>query len=758
MKILLAYFRLPSVRTSALVYFLIAGVLTRVPLFDYLGYEFSAVMTIPAALISGLLTISFITVHMFQPLSRRKFLLVITHYVIVNATLLLVPLAVISLNAFAVKNCSYTRGLMYFGLLPVCTMVFAVSLSLAVAVLFKRAKLVFVIVVAAILSDILFITYTQPQLFSYNFILGYFPGITYDETLNSVSSLLLFREFTLIASLLCLSVFFLCIRMVWPDYKFHENVVNFRLRKGDTALYASAVLCAALLIYGHLRSDELGFRFTASEIQHELGGSATSGHFDFYFSDESLPANEVRFLKAEAEYQYGVVVARMKESLHRGDKISVYLYPNGESKRHFIGTSTTNIAKPWRREIHLTLDSFEDTFRHELVHVLASGIGIPVIHASDRLALNEGLATAVDWSGKFSPHEYAAALQRENLLGDPAALFTYSGFASQPGSYAYIVAGSFCRYLIDRFGVQSFKQVFPTAHFVGVYGRSLDELTDDWKQFLRTVDGSAISSETVRTLFAQQSIFRKTCARVTADRNSRAVQAIRVRNYEAAEDEFLASFEDARTAFALRGLFQSLIGQKKYGEIIKAYDELDGRSMLRYNPGVLFLLGDALWLRGRALESLEAFRRVEEMNYSDGFSESAALRRMIVREPRLNSSLREYYYGNLPDSARGEILRGLLAFPDSRAVARYLQAGESVRKGANQEGGIAYRDAMNGMSDQVLLLGCSVNAAHAFYRAGEFEESKSVMWRAQNLTHLPMRLKQIEEWIDRCDIVAGGME
>ncbi len=758
MKILLAYYRLPSVRSAALIYFLIAGALTRVPLFDYLGYEFSAVMTIPAALISGLLTISFITVHMFQPLSRRKFLLVITHYGIVNATLLLVPLAVMSLNAFAVKNCSYTRGLVYFGLLPVCTMVFSVSLALAVAVLFKRAKLIFIMLVIAILSDIIFITYTQPQLFSYNFILGYFPGITYDETLNSVSSLLLFREFTLIASLFCLCVFFLCIRMVWPDYKFHENVVNFRVRKGDTALYASAVLCAALLVYGHLNGDVLGFRFSASEIQQALGGRAASGHFEFYFSNESLPANDVRFLKAEAEYEYGVVVSRMKESLVRGDKISVYLYPSGESKRHFIGTSTTNIAKPWRREIHLTLDSFDDTFRHELVHVLASGIGVPVIRASDRLALNEGLATAIDWSGKFSPHEYAAALQRENLLGDPAALFTYSGFAAQPGSYAYIVAGSFCRYLIDRFGIQNFKQVFPMAHFVGIYGRSLDELAGEWEQFLKTVDGSAISSETVRTLFAQQSIFRKTCARVTADRNSRAVQAIRVKNYEAAEDEFLASFEDARTAFALRGLFQSLIGQKKYGEIVKTYNDLDERSMLRYNPGVLFLLGDALWLEGRSLEALEVFRRVEEMNYSDGFSEGAGLRRMIVREPRLNASLREYYYGNVSDSARGEILRRLVPFPESQSVVRYLQANESARKGAYHEAGLAYRNAMSGMADDVLLLGCSVNAAHAFYRAGEFEESKGVMWRAQNLTHFPTRLKQIEEWIDRCDIVAAEID
>ena len=99
MKILLAYFRLHSVRTAALLYFLIAGALTQVPLFNYVGYEFSAALTIPAALISGLLTIGFIRIHVHQPISRKKFLLVLVHYFTVNGILLLIPLAVMSVNA-----------------------------------------------------------------------------------------------------------------------------------------------------------------------------------------------------------------------------------------------------------------------------------------------------------------------------------------------------------------------------------------------------------------------------------------------------------------------------------------------------------------------------------------------------------------------------------------------------------------------------------------------------------------------------------
>ena len=65
-------------------------------------------------------------------------------------------------------------------------MIFAVSLALPIGVLFRRARTIFVVLIVVILSQIVVITYAEPQLFAYNFVLGYFPGITYDETLNDL--------------------------------------------------------------------------------------------------------------------------------------------------------------------------------------------------------------------------------------------------------------------------------------------------------------------------------------------------------------------------------------------------------------------------------------------------------------------------------------------------------------------------------------------------------------------------------------------
>jgi len=275
---------------------------------------------------------------------------------------------------------------------------------------------------------------------------------------------------------------------------------------------------------------------------------------------------------------------------------------------------------------------------------------------------------------------------------------------------------------------------------------------------LKTVDASALPGETVRTLFAQQSIFRKTCARVTADRNSKAVQAIRVKNFAKAESEFSASFDDAPTAFALRGLFQSLLSENKCNEVVNGYDALNEHSMLRFNPGVLLMLGDALWFLGDVPRALGVYRHIEEMNYSEAFSEAAALRRMIVREPRLNLGLRNYFYGNTSDSSRADILRGLQGFEDSRAVAEYLKADEFFRTKHYREAGAAYYSVSGLLTDNDLSFRCLMNGAEAMYRAGEFEKAKSMFWEAQNFTQSPTMIKQIGGWIERCDLISQEME
>ena len=189
--------------TAAILVTLVSLLCTRIPLFNYLGFEFSALMSLLLSLLAGFLTISSwqkngeadrgtVWRFSFRLFSRLSVLLVI-------------PLVIISVNAFFIKNCSFPHGLMLFALLPLPAVVFSHTLALLLAVWLKSwRRTLYVMLWVGTLLHIVIVTFSGPQIFTFNPILGFFPGFTYDETLNVLDRLLLFRIGTLGASLVLL--------------------------------------------------------------------------------------------------------------------------------------------------------------------------------------------------------------------------------------------------------------------------------------------------------------------------------------------------------------------------------------------------------------------------------------------------------------------------------------------------------------------------------------------------------------------------
>src|ERR1041385_3835092 len=104
-----------------LIYCVFAIIISRFPLFNYLGYEFSAAIALIVPLLSGGSTFSILR----QSTSDRKELVrAILESFRINISLLIIPLAVITINALFVKNCSYGEGLLFYVLLPCITVIF----------------------------------------------------------------------------------------------------------------------------------------------------------------------------------------------------------------------------------------------------------------------------------------------------------------------------------------------------------------------------------------------------------------------------------------------------------------------------------------------------------------------------------------------------------------------------------------------------------------------------------------------------------
>jgi tetratricopeptide (TPR) repeat protein len=751
-----AYFRTTRVRIAALLYFLIAGMLTQIPLFNYLGYEFSAVMTIPAALISGIITIRFLREHRTKPLTKRTWLYVIIDYLLVNFLLLLIPLIVIMLNAMVVKNCAFMTGIAYYVLLPVVTMFFSVSLALLVGTVVRRSTTAFVCIVVLILSQIVLITYTQPQVFAYNFILGYFPGITYDETVGDLIRLTIYRQYTIIVSLLFIMLFSVSIECWNTDRTLRQNIFHcvYSARPSRVMMVCIA-LAVGTMTAMNVFSSALGFEHSEAEIQRELGRRSESDHFVYYYDEQVYSIGAMQRLKAESEYHFDIVSRRLKTTAAGAKKIDVYLYPSSAVKQRLIGTSNTNIAKPWRGEIHLSSSNYNDSFRHELVHIVAAEFGLPAIRASTRMGLNEGLAVAVDWEpGLFSPHHYAAALQRENALTDVSSLFSLTGFASRSGTYAYAVTGSFCKYLIDRFGMERFTIAFRNGAFVRAFSEPLESLVNDWKAYLRTIDASDIPTETVRAYFFHEPIFYKICAREVAEKNTNAAALLRSKEYDAAYALFAESYSDAPSAFALRGMLQSLIARQRYTEAVDLCERVPENSLIRDNPSVMILHGDALYASGALERAARRYRSLIELKMSDSFIEAPAVRMQHIRDGLDKRIFYELYYAGHDDSVKIGIVGKLIVQKTNSASLSYLLGAYLGRASDSRRALEHFQQVIARSQFKELTYYATIRMAQIEYQNGRAEEAKALYWNAVNTAPTSTAIDYLNERIAICDAVS----
>lgn len=187
--------------------------------------------------------------------------------------------------------------------------------------------------------------------------------------------------------------------------------------------------------------------------------------------------------------------------LQAPQKIEYRKYFSRESMGRFTGNATTNgFAEPaqWRFHTIWPRDN------HEIVHIYTAIVGRP----SD--FFNEGIAVSMQTDpvvGSFASmfngqnvHDASRSYLAANTLPRPIAnVVTSTSFRNLPDSvFSYRVAGSFVRYLIDRFGVPSVLEFFRQAggrdesldviraRTQRVFGRSLDEIEADWHAFLRS--------------------------------------------------------------------------------------------------------------------------------------------------------------------------------------------------------------------------------------------------------------------------------
>ena len=520
---------------------LAALVLDFVPLFDLLGFDFAFVVGLGAAFAAADVG------HGAVVAARREhrevsLLALVFSAAAAGLALLVAPLLLSLANALRVRNCNIPAGLAFYALLPMASVLVAAPAGVLAGLLVRGPRLGRLLalgVPAVSIGWALLRLYLDPPVFALDPFGGYFPGPIYDEGLRPSARLVWFRlaNLTWIATAVALAG---CVSRGGQPGEASPPALDWRSFPSRLALArwlgAAVVLLVGSALWFGFRA-ELGFHQTKDDLIRVLSRRTQSEHFVMWSDPTGDTPAEIALVRNDLEFRYHQLRAILGSEPRT--PITVYRFSSAQEKKDLVGAGATLFAKPWLREIYVQAERFPaPRLRHELAHVFAGAFGDSFFGVSlawrwwgplpvPRLGtgLIEGVAEAADFGdpdGRATLHQQAWAMIS---LGQAPSLARImgAGFSAESGARAYVLAGSFCRYLLDRFGAGKLRAIYRSAgDFVAVYGVSLAELEKSWRAFLQTQPLDAQDEARAKERFRKPAIFRKVCARELAERVAEA--------------------------------------------------------------------------------------------------------------------------------------------------------------------------------------------------------------------------------------------
>jgi tetratricopeptide (TPR) repeat protein len=478
---------------TTLLLALVAGVLSFLPLFGALGYEFSTTVAVFASFFGAW--------HGARAETFRD-------AVLQSVAMLVAPLLIIVLNGVRVRTCDYPTGFAFFALLPGVSALCGAACGFCCArILRAPLRVACLLILGSIVWGVIRF-YRTPAIFGFDPFVGYFAGTLYDEDVAIPVTLLLARIMHLSFALGAVAVLS------------QKRVV------GATLLVAGAAL--------FMLRGPLALAPTGPDIERALGGIRETSHFRIVYQKGSIEEPELTLLAQDHEFRYAQLAAAIGVE-PAGHHVTSFIFPSEESKKHWMGAGHTYIAKPWRREVYLQHDEFpHPVLKHELAHVFAGAFGDRMFHISARywpprinVGLIEGVAVALDWrpGRELSPAGYARALAELDMQ-PPLEGILGLGFLSYTGARAYTVAGAFCRYLLDNYGAAKLRALYRSAgDFAQVYGKPLKTLELEWRAQLAKLVVTERAKDLTLEGMRQPSIWHKVCPHTLAILHQRADDA-----------------------------------------------------------------------------------------------------------------------------------------------------------------------------------------------------------------------------------------
>ena len=327
----------------------------------------------------------------------------------------------------------------------------------------------------------------------------------------------------------------------------------------------------------------LGIRPTRNDIAQELGGFRETEHFEIFYARE-LQADIDRIAE-DCEFQYAQLVDYlMPEGGKLSRKVRAYIYASTDQKKKLTGAGNTSVEDPFGHGFHIHAQGFpHPVLKHELAHVFT--VPWSPLKVSLKIGLHEGIAVAADWDeGRLTGHQWAKAM-RQMKIAPPLSAIMGIGFWGHAGSRSYLLAGSFVRFLVDTYGIEKFRNVFPTGNFLRHYAKDLTSLEQEWVDFLDSVPLRDEDIAYANYRLKQRSVFEQVCAHEMAVLRNTAWQAFFRKDFVTATETFEAMLSDEPdNPHTLRGLMYSAYRMRAYDKALTLADRIASKKDPLFSP------------------------------------------------------------------------------------------------------------------------------------------------------------------------------
>lgn len=744
---------------ALLVMTILGVVMCFVPLFNLLGYEASMLTSVVAGVL-GMWCLHHeigdrraIDAHWevawmwFWRESMRHLVLVVP------------PLVLLLLNALRVTNCDIKLGVLYWVLITMpgvwLGQVLLWFLSTKVGYRSWRWILAILFVIANALAMGLHIAF-EPPITGHQWFIGYFSGSIYDEALGVPASLLWYRLTTLVGGLGILVGL-----EAWR--RRHQQVGSAQLHPRGWA----ALTLIFLLAWGGLTANEhrFGVRVDRQTIAKTLGGRLETEHFIIHYPQHQRFRDELTLLAEDHEFRYAEMKAYFGTDpvKHHGRKVHSFVYLNRDQKGDLMGARRTLIAKIWLREMHILWSGYGDhLLAHELAHIFTEPFGNGPLRLSARfgllanMGLVEGVATAADDPpDDLSLHEASAAMRVMKIAPDIRKLVAAEGFWTQSSRLAYTLMGSFVRFLVKTYGMETFKKAYGSGDFEGAYQKSTDALVGEWEEFIDKIKPRQEIMAIARYRYTRPSIFGKVCARTLAEmrRQKNAAQAGGNVTRALSLSKEIMSYQKERIAPQVAHA-RLLLDANKIDEAEALLARLIKHPKLTpfQRSQLLHLRGDVQWMKQAYESAVADYQSCLKIGVPSSTQRMLQVKSRALKTPLETRALAKHY---LIDRQGGATLFDAMQWrvnlPDD-AVASYLVGRVLFGAGRWVEASAQFERAAIGLGTGILQRENTLLLAQSLMHQRKLDRAKSLFEALAKSEDSRVRLLAME-WLVRTDFV-----